>query len=259
MRVKQIKILIIEEISMIDGRFFDKMNILFQCCRENTEPFGGIQMILCGDFFQLPPPLSNFLYCFESEAWKSCNLSVEVLTEVKRQSDPEFVEALNNLRQGRLLPAQQAFLMQASNNGPWPEMTQLFSLKADTKASNESRLNSISGDVFMFTAKDSTDNFSVTSQLDKFCPAPKILKLKVGALVLLLVKLTESLINGVKGIIVSFSSRGFPMVKFTTSNVTLQQEVKEHMWTLVLDDVAHTRHQIPLTLAYALTIHKCQA
>lgn len=94
--------LVIDEISMLDASFFEKLEAVARRVRNNQKPFGGLQLILCGDFFQLPPVArEGFRFAFEAECWARCVPQLVELTTVFRQSDPAFVAALNEVRLGR--------------------------------------------------------------------------------------------------------------------------------------------------------------
>ena len=87
---------------MLDGGLFDKLEQLARKVRRSDAPFGGLQLVLCGDFFQLPPVArEGFRFAFEAECWARCVPQLVELTTVFRQSDPAFVAALNEVRLGR--------------------------------------------------------------------------------------------------------------------------------------------------------------
>ena len=87
---------------MLDASFFEKLEAVARRVRNNQKPFGGLQLILCGDFFQLPPVArEGFRFAFEAECWARCVPQLVELTTVFRQSDPAFVAALNEVRLGR--------------------------------------------------------------------------------------------------------------------------------------------------------------
>lgn len=107
---RKCKHLIIDEISMVDGGFFEKIEHVARIVRRNEKPFGGIQLILCGDFFQLPPisrpkfgetkaPPPRF--CFKTKAWEDCRLTTFELKRVHRQNDEGFISILNKIRIGK--------------------------------------------------------------------------------------------------------------------------------------------------------------
>ncbi len=105
-RWKNAEILVIDEVSMLPASLFEKLDILGQRMRDDYRPFGGLQVVLCGDFFQLPPVAgggSNELFCFQSPLWSKLLGGTEgmvVLDKVFRQKDGPFVRILNDMRRG---------------------------------------------------------------------------------------------------------------------------------------------------------------
>lgn len=107
---RKCKHLIIDEVSMIDGKYFQKIEEVARRVRRNEKPFGGIQLILCGDFFQLPP-VNKFTYedknkpstkfCFQTQAWQNCGFITFELKKIHRQSDEFFISILNKIRMGK--------------------------------------------------------------------------------------------------------------------------------------------------------------
>lgn len=238
--------------------------------RRNDKPFGGIQLILCGDFLQLPPvsktlksrPLSSIpdkRFCFQSDSWKnSIGVSYE-LKIVHRQKDSEFVKMLNLLRLGhvndditnRLLATSR---QQIESNGILA--TQLCSHTNDANSINESCLQKLEGDSKIFQAED--NDASSIKQLDSQVPAPGRLELKIGAQVMLLknVNVSNGLVNGARGIIVGFHSGGVPVVRFRNKR---EYVAKPEKWVIKTPvGGVLTRKQIPLKLAWAFSIHKSQ-
>ncbi|MGA9271431.1 MAG: AAA family ATPase, partial [Lutimonas sp.] len=103
--MEKTKVLIIDEISMLHARQLDLVNQVIRSFRENEEPFGGLQLVLCGDFFQLPPigdssESSRDKFSFMSASWLDAKLTICYLTEQFRQSDNEFSDILNEIRSG---------------------------------------------------------------------------------------------------------------------------------------------------------------
>lgn len=104
MRWRDVEVLVIDEISMLDGRLFDDLEAIARQLRRNTRFFGGIQLVLSGDFFQLPPvsrDRNDVALCFESAAWRRGVRDIIVLKEVFRQTNQEFVDILNAFRVGQ--------------------------------------------------------------------------------------------------------------------------------------------------------------
>lgn len=155
--------------------------------RRNNKPFGGIQLILCGDFFQLPPISKQYnndggkttRFCFQSKAWEQCVQIVYELKRVHRQNDNQFIDMLNSIRLGRVSETTVKRLMETSkqkieNQGILA--TRLCSHTQDANIINESKLNALDGDKVNFIAED-TDG--LTKQLDQQTPVSSSLELKV--------------------------------------------------------------------------------
>ena len=109
--------LIVDEISMVDGDFFDKLESVARAVKSSDKPFGGIVLVLCGDFLQLPPiskDNQSKKFCFQASTWSSCIGSTVELKDVFRQSDQRFVKILQNLRYGRCTP-QIADILRATS------------------------------------------------------------------------------------------------------------------------------------------------
>lgn len=282
-------VLLIDEISMLSADMFDSLNFVGKVIRKSKCPFGGIQLICCGDFFQIPPvqdsaknPIS---FCFQGEAWQEVFGDRQIeLTKVYRQSDVAFVEALSEVRKGLISPsAQKLFLTCATTQGHshlksptnnnsnnanskndkslWHrevEPTLLFSLNKEVELHNEKKLESLAGTAKLFRALDVGEK----RYLDQFKngPVEEVLKLKVGAQVMLLSNydLQRGLCNGSQGRIIEFdvTRRESPRVQFSNGvTETLDQ------WKWPIEVAGHevaSRRQYPLKLAWAMSIHKSQ-
>ncbi|XP_028415326.1 ATP-dependent DNA helicase PIF1-like isoform X2 [Dendronephthya gigantea] len=209
---KNCKHLIIDEISMIDSELFDKIEAVARALRKNDRPFGGIQLIVCGDFLQLPPvikPGEKKKFCFQAESWSTCIHKTIELIEVKRQSDPLFINILNNIRVGRCPDEVVERLSRSKENKIDSEgilATRLCTHKENVDQINKVQLQSLPGKAKSFQAVDSDNNFSKT--LDSCCPAKAKLELKEGAQVLLTKNLDvgQGLVNGARGVVKSFST-----------------------------------------------------
>ncbi|KAM9952552.1 hypothetical protein ACTFIR_007606 [Dictyostelium discoideum] len=264
-------VLIIDEISMIDAELFEKLDTIGQMVRGNNQPFGGIQLVLVGDFFQLPPVHGN--YAFECKAWKkSIDISVE-LTTVMRQKETEFIDILNKIRVGDIKEDMINRLVSTCNkpldisNGILP--TRLYSTNASVDQENQSSLDKLLGEPFSFQAVDS-GNKELIELLDRDCPAMKNLTLKVGAQVVLLRKIEkgDGLVNGSRGVVVDFVkarvsrknnkfhkvNQYLPVVLFNDGQ---KVTIPPSEWCVWSEEKAY-RNQIPLKLAWALTIHRAQ-
>lgn len=240
--------------------------------RRNDRPFGGIQLILCGDFFQLPPvvklesrnvfdtkeqkPINRF--CFQSKSWDSCVQACYELKKIYRQKDPMFVEILNNIRIGRVTPEITSKLLSTAgqkieSNGILA--TQLCSHTKDADFINQSKLASLTTPEKVFESTDSDVYLKQT--LDNQLPVPHRLVLKVGAQVMLLknINLSTGLVNGARGVI-SHYSEGFPVVKLKNK---LEYIARPEKWSIKTPSGGILqRKQVPLKLAWAFSIHKSQ-
>ncbi|XP_064540934.1 ATP-dependent DNA helicase PIF1 [Drosophila montana] len=259
---RKCKRLIIDEISMVDGQYFEKIEAVARHIRRNERPFGGIQLILCGDFLQLPPVVKGETalqrFCFQSSAWEGCVQCVYELKQVHRQSDPEFVKILNHLRIGHVNETISARLVSTSKQkieGNGILATQLCSHTNDANSINESKLEHLSGDKVLFRAEDSDAGLS--KQLDQQVQAPAQLYLKINAQVMLLknINIANGLVNGARGVVVRIE-KGLPVVRFKNNQEYMCRHEK---WIIkTATGGVLTRRQVPLKLAWAFSIHKSQ-
>jgi ATP-dependent DNA helicase PIF1 len=273
---KSVDLLIIDEISIMSPELLEKIDFIGRRMRNRMRPFGGIQLLFSGDFAQLPPVGAD-LYCFESDVWKSCDFYVCYLKENMRQSNSKFQELLARARLGELSKDDERVLSNRNKARPPSDAeikpTKLFSTRAQVDNSNETELNvlikvlgrkaheHVSNDKFKlkegkeFTSKQK-QNFLETAE--KNCPARKRLVLAVGAQVMLVsnLNLLGGLCNGSRGVVKRYNSSGLPIVLFMNGTETALQQATFEI--KVSDDAVVIRKQIPLVLAYASTIHKCQ-
>nr|CAD7447088.1 unnamed protein product [Timema bartmani] len=259
---KKCRHLIIDEISMVDGDFFEKLDQVARVVRGCDRPFGGLQLILCGDFFQLAPVTQagkKTKFCFQTPAWERCIQTSFELTRVHRQSDPVFIDILQNIRIGRVTPEISKTLLDTSTHKIESEgilATRLCSHTKDANLINDNKLEKLPGASKVFTALDS-DPYS-SKQLDQQTPVSAQLELKVGAQVMLMknINVSEGLVNGARGVVVSFKENGFPLVRFCSKQEVLIQPDKWMVKTSGGNIM--TRRQLPLRLAWAFSIHKSQ-
>jgi ATP-dependent DNA helicase PIF1 len=258
----QLCVLIIDEISMVSDWM---LNLLDRMARESRSsqkhiPFGGVQIILCGDFLQLPP--IDVPFCFKSKAWKdTMHRCIELKYAYRQGSDQEFASILNHIRLGQV---DQALLDSLNHRQMQKvegiEQTRLYSKRANVEEENAEKLKKLPGEIHVFSAHDSGPSWSLEAKkVSTWSNAPSRLSLKIGAQVVLLknIDIEQGLVNGSRGVIVGFSPA--PVVRFL-SGLTLSMEMAK--WTLTNTDEHHaviaTRFQYPLDLAWAITIHKSQ-
>ncbi len=269
-RIKQTKTLAIDEISMISADVFEILDKVFRAVRENDKPMGGMQIILFGDFLQLPPisrDSYNSNFCFSSGAWEGLNLQTFILQQVFRQDDTKFIKVLNNLRFGILDEEDQEILesrIQAKDKNLATKPTVLTTHNYKVEKINETELKKIPRTEISYAAQ----YFGAPERaefLKKNCLAPEVLKLKIGAQVMM-IKNTyqkEGIINGSLGIVKEFSSKkNYPVIEFVGGKIItigpeewLLEKYDEHKKELIAEAGVN---QIPLILSWAMTIHKSQ-
>lgn len=269
-QIRQAKALAIDEVSMISAEVFEILDQVFRAVRENNQPMGGLQILLFGDFLQLPPVNQNnqnFNFCFDSKTWDELSFEVFNLEEIFRQTDQKFVKILNNLRFGNIDEETRKALeerLQANDDNFAIKPTILTTHNFKVEKINEQELKKIPHEEIVHEAQYFGDSNKIEI-LKKNCLAPQLLRLKVGAQVMMLKNTyqKEGIINGSLGIIKSFSSRkSYPVVEFSNGKtITIGPEE----WLiekfdgerkLVITEAGVT--QIPLILAWAMTIHKSQ-
>lgn len=299
------RVLVVDELSMLDGDLFDKLEELARKLRKNPAPFGGIQLVLTGDFFQLPPvpPASGQTarFCFEAQQWKKTVPHTIMLHHVFRQRDEEFVGMLNEMRLGALSRESIARFQKLARVPDYADglvPTELFPTRSEVDTANAARMRALQGNVRRFVATDSsriTDE-NVRASLFANFMAPGTLDLKENAQVMLIKNIDDQLVNGSLGRVVGFmdeqvyyttskesgdaemgdddaakrralaklkpapTGREYPLVRFVLANgCTRDMLCHPESWTVEANgEAVATRVQVPLILAYAISIHKAQ-
>lgn len=269
-RIKNCKVLVIDEISMAKADLVDKLDIVCQYIRNKDKPFGGIQIVFTGDFMQLPPVFKNFEkenFAFESQAWADARVLTVHLSEIVRQHDePHFAKFLNDVRLG--VASDFSILMNCvdrefPNDGIQP--VKLFCKNIDVSKYNHDKLRKINQPSRFYNALD-TGSDQWKQFFDKNCPAPTSLELRVGAQVILLVNLDvkSGLVNGSVGTVTALHD-GMADIKFASGQRLIEPykwEVKQNEFDTLSGTmkkiVLASRTQLPLKLAWAITIHKSQ-
>jgi len=258
---RKCKHLIVDEISMVDGEYFKKLEAVARSVKGNDRPFGGIQLIFTGDFLQLPPVVKgkDRRFAFETSAWGRCNLLNINLTVVKRQSDQRLVELLNRVREGKCTTEDAKLLTATKHQQPKEGIlpTQLCTHTDDVVTINRRELEKCDGETERrYTATDSDDGLS--KFLNNHTPVDQVIRLRVGAQVMLMKNMDvgAGLVNGARGRVEAFSKDGNPLVVFLGGT---RHEVRLEKW-VVKTGMGNTvtRTQLPLGLAWAFSIHKSQ-
>ncbi len=257
--------LIIDEISMLHDYRFDMVDEVCRLVRKKPNlPFGGIQVIMSGDFFQLPPinrrdDRRSGGFVVESQAWRELDPTVLYLEEQHRQDDEILVDILNSLRQGDLRRHHAEKLLARTEVEPedGDNLTELHTTNVDVDTINQRRLSALEGDEVLYEAT-TTGSANYVENLARSVLAPRTLSLKQHALVMAVRNDPgRKFVNGSIGQVVAFEpGTDYPIVKFLNGReVTIVPETWE------LRDGEKKRAsitQLPLRLAWAITVHKSQ-
>ncbi|CAH9100238.1 unnamed protein product [Cuscuta europaea] len=272
LRWKEARVLIIDEISLISGEVFDKLEFIARKIR--TKPgygqekvWGGIQLVVSGDFHQLPPIFNKNAkkFAFEASRWNmSFDMQID-LTDVFRQSDPRLIKVLQGLRMGTYDSDDLKLLeSHCSKSESDPLAVKLFPRADDVYKINRKHLESLNEDLIGYRAFDS----GVWKDSIKTGIAPDYIELCVGARVMLIKNLDtkHKLVNGatgtvvgfelVNGIVTALGTNMLPVVRFDFGRELI---IGPETWSMIdgSEKVA-TRKQIPLILAWAISVHKSQ-
>jgi len=260
-RIRQSQVLIIDEISMLDS---ERLDLLDKICKAVKNPFlafGGIQIIMGGDFFQLPPvdrERKGVKFAYDALAWKQADVQVCYLDEQHRHDDIEFVEILNSIRGNEageeVLRKLKTRMYQKINHPIKP--TKLYTHNADVDAINSFELSKIpkKEKVYQMTSMGPQE---LVDFLKKSCMAPEELKLKQGAMVMFVKNNFEAgYVNGTLGKVIGFDDEDYPVVETIHGEQIIATPAS---WDFEEDEeVIASISQIPLRLAWAITVHKSQ-
>ncbi|SPO25681.1 related to PIF1 - DNA helicase involved in mitochondrial DNA repair and telomere length control [Ustilago trichophora] len=293
------QVLIIDEISMVDPALLDKLEEVARLIRKKQDkPFGGIQLVITGDFFQLPPvnPGGSVTFAFDAQCWNKVVQHKVNLTQVFRQKDESFVTMLNEMRFGKLsLKTIDAFkkLERVPTYDDDIVPTELFPRREEVDRANMERLTALQTESQSYRAQDGGSLVGEARErvLQNSIALP-VLHVKKGAQVMLIKNLDETLVNGSVGKVIDFmddaeyakqvgtleesadvskedrdkmtrtvSTRRWPLVRFHLANgQTRDYLARPESWKTELPDgeVQASRTQVPLILAWAMSIHKSQ-
>lgn len=273
-RVRRAKVLIIEEISMLTGTTLSMVDTVCREIKENSQPFGGMQLIFAGDFFQLPPVVRREVdngavtldidnqsdrFAFSSDVWERTNPVVCYLTEQHRQDDSDYLAILSAIRSGEFdnshlnhLQLRKVGHSQIPDNIP-----KLYSHNANVDRFNDDVLAKLPVKSRTYTMS-AIGLSPLTVALKKGCLSPEILTLKVGAVVMFTKNNPkEKYVNGTLGTVIGFDKDdGLPIVQ-TRGGRNVKVEPAD--WTVEENGKVRAQiSQLPLRLAWAITVHKSQ-
>jgi len=267
-RINKAKVLIIEEISMLSAATLEMADAVCREVRRSEKPFGGLTVILVGDFFQLPPIsrgggdgrlTKSAMFAYGSPVWEALNPLVCYLTEQHRQDDATFLGVLAAIRSGEVEKAHYEALLARrieSEAAEASDAPKLYSHNADVDRINAAELTKLPGRAARFSMT-AAGGASLIEGLKRGCLSPEVLELKEGAAVMFTKNSPlGKFVNGTLGTVTGFDAAGLPMVKTKGGKrviaLPMEWQVEEE------GKVRASISQVPLRLAYAMTVHKSQ-
>lgn len=262
-QIESADILIIDEVSMLHDY---RLDMVEQVCREirgDGSPFGGLQVVLCGDFYQLPPinrdegRQGGFIV--NAEAWENLDPVICYLEEQHRTGDDELLEILTALRSNDLRRRHaEALLARKVHRTPFDDVvTELYTRNEDVDAINARKLSEVEGELHEYEMTGS-GRAAGQDTLKKSCLAPEVLQLKKGAFVMFVKNsLEKKYVNGTLGTVEDFEAvTGYPIIRTRDGKKVV---AKPDTWELRDGEKKIASiSQIPLRLAWAITVHKSQ-
>lgn len=258
------KVLVIDEISMLNAKRLDLVNTICQAFRQDSRPFGGIQVIFCGDFFQLPPIAKredeDGRFAIESEIWNNMDIKTCYLEEQHRQEDKQFLKVLTDIRTDQVTSETVDILKTRHNKSIKNKIrpTKLYTHNHNVDAENVFELDKLKGEEMSYEMHSEGVPHLVKSLKDSYCLAPETLRLKIDAVVMFVKNnFGKGYINGTLGRVIGFNEDDhYPIVETTTG-----QEIVAYPEKWGIEDngsVIASVIQVPLRLAWAITVHKSQ-
>jgi ATP-dependent DNA helicase PIF1 len=262
--IRKADIVVVDEISMLHDFRLDMVDEILRHVRESEEPFGGAQVVLSGDFFQLPPvnraDSRQGSFITASQVWLKNVFTVCYLEEQFRQSDDQvYTDILNGIRAGVLTRSQLQSLRDRANatDDPFTPRTRLLTINVDVDAVNMEHLAELDGEVHEYDM-DTSGSKQYIEQLQRSCLALETLQLKKGAQVMCIKNAADrKYVNGSLGTVIDFEEKtDYPIVQLTNGRgITVRPDT----WELIDGDKRRAQlSQLPLRLAWAITVHKSQ-
>ena len=255
------EVLIIDEISMLGAGTLDMVDQVCRAAKSTAVPFGGMQVVFSGDFFQLPPISRErqVEFAYMSEAWREADLTVCYLDEQFRQEeDDPLLSVLRDMRERDVTEDTLNHLRgryRAPIEGP-VQPTRLYTHNIDVDAVNARELAKLEGEVHEYHMSG-TGNKQALEYLKRSCLAPELLQLTVGATVMFVKNnYDKGYVNGTLGVIVDFDELDYPVVQIRDGHEII---ATPESWAIDDDGKSLAAvTQVPLRLAWAITVHKSQ-
>lgn len=261
-RYEKTDVLIIDEISMLQPTQLDMVDAIAREMKRSEEPFGGMQVVLCGDFFQLPPVSrgnDTDVFADSARVWREADFKICYLTEQHRQQNDPLLSILNDIRDGELqeasLEALQSRVVEGSDHDGLEEAVVLHTHNAHVDERNYEELGKLAADSVEYEMV-ATGRANLKEALQKSVLAPQTLELKEGARVMFVKNNPEQdYVNGTLGEVVDLSG-AYPLVRTNDGRDIVAHPVS---WEMIDDGkVLASVSQVPLRLAWAITVHKSQ-
>ncbi|MEA1982776.1 MAG: AAA family ATPase, partial [Campylobacterota bacterium] len=262
-RFSKLKVLIIDEVSMISPAIFTAMDIILKGFKRTDLPFGGIQVILSGDFFQLPPVSRNNpakRFAWQAPAWRELELRTCYMEKKFRQEDDAIIHILDDIRSGNISQKTHELLESRFRQELSMEFrpTKLYTHNIDVDRINQDELNALASTPQHFKS----ENTGSKANIEKIFKTSLVLEeitLKQNAIVIFIKNNQElGYVNGTTGVITGFDKESkVPIVKLSDNRV-LKVERENWMVENAKGETSAKVSQLPLRLAWAITIHKSQ-
>lgn len=273
--LRALEILIIDEVSMLRADLLDMIDFALRAARRSSKPFGGVQLLLIGDLYQLPPVVKqsseNILYSyynspffFDASVLQNISLVTYELTKIYRQSDETFVQLLNAIRENNMTDAYFNLLNKRYDPSFQPQESYVYLVSHNYMADeiNNKKLSEIKSKEHRFNAEISGDFKEQTY------PNEPVLRLKLGAQVMFIRNDTSEEKKYFNGMLAKISELKDDGIKVIVDGKEEQMEVKREVWEnkkyyldeekKIKEDVIGKYEQYPFKLAWAVTIHKSQ-
>ena len=251
-KYRDLQLLFLDEVSMLGANFMDVLNYVCKKIRNNSKPFGGIQLVVSGDMLQLAPVQDGFP--FESEAWETLNLKYFRLVKAWRFDNQRWVDLLSRARVGALIEEDKQLLQSRVGAPPTGGITPIFlaSTNKVVDGLNRVELDKIGLDAVIFRSTDSPTPSTEVSFM-----ADPTLTLKIGSQVMLLANLdiAAGLTNGSRGVVLDFAYPHLVKVRFEEGI----KDIEPFSFQVEHKEKIYTRLALPLKLAFATSIHKSQS